>query len=165
MYFASMAVMTGTRRAEFRPPTDGSISDRLVALECLWLRAARGADQPPGRTELGFRELLPWIGDLAILDVETRPARVSLWGTNIVDRTGVDWTGKVLADPVLGALLDENGPAIDEAIARRRPVRVSGDLAWCARPWRRVDRLVLPMCDGPSGGAVTRVIIASIDAF
>lgn len=75
----------------------------LKKFEELW-RAKRGNRVMPQRCEFDFREFMPWMGRIRIIQVAPEAPRfkVVLDGAEIVNTAGIDLTGKYL-DVVYGA--------------------------------------------------------------
>ena len=66
---------------------------QLVARENLWARK-RGQRAMPSRADLAVSELRPWLGNLALIDLnEMGDGTFRLCGTNLTARFGIDVTG------------------------------------------------------------------------
>jgi hypothetical protein len=101
-----------------------SANHQLVALTNLWERK-RGLRSMPSRADLAVSELKPWLGNLALIDLnEKGDGTFRLCGTNLTARFGVDVTGCRVA-----ALSDDLVATVVSFIARVRETKapVHGD--------------------------------------
>lgn len=88
-------------------------NQKLVALKALWERK-RGERAMPSRADLGVSELRPWLGNLALIDLDgMAEGRFRLCGTNLLSRFGRDVTGSDMAD-----LPSDVGQSLRSCIAR-----------------------------------------------
>lgn len=131
---------------------------RLVEL---WRQAWSRRQWPPSRGDLSFLDLRPWLGRIAVFDVATNPVRVTLWGSALVEETGMELTGRTVDQASFGLYACELAGLLRAAATSMAPVLDQGDMTWCDRPWRRRERLFLPFSDG--GGGVTRIVVANAE--
>lgn len=93
---------------------DAAANQKLAALRTLWDRK-RGERAMPCRTELSVADLRPWLGNLALIDLDGNGAVFRLCGTNLFPRFGRDVTGLRVAD-----LPGESGQSFRDGISRVR---------------------------------------------
>jgi hypothetical protein len=74
-----------------------SANQKLTALRKLW-EQKRGRRAMPARADLTVTDLRPWLGNLALLDLEARGEVFRLCGVNLFSRFGGDQTGQHVAD-------------------------------------------------------------------
>jgi hypothetical protein len=146
--------MFRVRQAQPTAPELGRLAER-------WRQAWDLRQWPPSRGELSVFDLRPWLGRIAIFDVETNPARVTLWGSALVDETGMELTGRTVDTASFGLYACQLAGLLRAAAETMEPVLDHGDMTWCDRPWRRRERLFLPFSDG--GGTVTRIVVANAE--
>jgi hypothetical protein len=133
----------------------------LMRLAELWQQAWSRRQWPPSRGDLSFLDLRPWLGRIAVFDVETNPVRVTLWGSALADETGMELTGRTVDKASFGLYACQLAALLHAAAETMEPVLDYGDMTWCDRPWRRRERLFLPFSD--SGGNVTRIVVANAE--
>lgn len=121
-----------------------------------WRAVFERVGRPPTRGEFGFEEFRPWLGWLSIYNVAVLPPQIALWGTELAASAGRDFTNMPVADETFGSQTASVVAAMQSVIAERRPVQISGTLAWCGRHWRGTDGLMLPFGDGAA--QVTRIV-------
>jgi hypothetical protein len=93
---------------------DAAANQKLAALRTLW-EQKRGERTMPCRGDLSVVDLRPWLGHLALIDLDCTGDTFRLCGTNLFARFGGDVTGLRVAD-----LRGEGGRAIRDCIARIR---------------------------------------------
>lgn len=141
-------------------PSDrfGPFSD----LVSLWrARRPKGAVLPP-RGGLDFYDLTDWLGRIFIAEVSHAPFTLQyrLWGTDLTEWWGVDYTGRRLGDqsrnPELWRLVEF---AYFKEMARAPFIGVAaGRLDQHDRPDLKVMSVDLPL--GEAGGRLTHVLCA-----
>lgn len=116
---------------------------QLVALAHLWVRK-RGEHPIPSRTDFAISELKPWLGNLALIDLnEMGDGMFRLCGTNLTARFGIDVTGCRVA-----ALSDDLVTTIVSFITRIRETKapVHGNYRRMVHGMEvRFDDLALPL--------------------
>ncbi len=77
-------------------PSDFGPFEGLVSL---W-QSKRNGRLFPARADFGVAEFKPWLGRIAIVNLETDPfnVRFVLWGTQLAEWWGADYTNKSLGD-------------------------------------------------------------------
>jgi len=143
-----------------RLQVSGIDAPELRALYDVWRRAYESDGRLPTRDQLGFAELLPWLGRLAVFDLSSDPARVVLWGTGLVDKTGVELTGRRVENAAFGAFASALEGLLAKVANERWPSVARGTLDWCDRPWQGTEHLYMPLSE--SGGRATRVLAAFV---
>lgn len=134
-----------------------SANHQLLALESFWERK-RGQRSMPSRLDLAVSELKPWLGNLALIDLnEVGDGTFRLCGTNLSTRFGIDATGCRVV-----ALSDDLVATILSFIARVReaktPVRnVYGRMVHGIQV--TFDDLALPLSN--DGTVIATLLIAS----
>ena len=132
-------------------------NQKLTALYELWERK-RGPNPMPSRVDLDVSELKPWLGNLALIDLNAiGDGTFRLCGTNLSTRFGIDATGCRVA-----ALSDDLVATVLSFIARVReakaPVR---DV--CGRMVHGIqvtfDDLALPLSN--DGTVIATLLFAS----
>ena len=99
--------------------------------------------QLPQRSQFPVEDLVPWLGNLSIIDVQTNPVQFSmrLHGSLVAAFDGRDWTGRSIEELAPPGLQPVLLSAYQECLAQRQPIRdtvaSSGGDFW-------VERLVLP---------------------
>lgn len=97
---------------------DAAANQKLAALRTLW-EQKRGQRAMPCRGDLSVADLRPWLGHLALVDLDNTGDTFRLCGTNLFPRFGGDVTGLRVAD-----LPGEGGLSFREGIARVRADRL-----------------------------------------
>jgi len=96
----------------------GRPDEKLSDLKALWNRK-RGGLSMPARSQFATRDLQPWYGNLALIDLSSRSIR--LCGTNLISRFGRDATGWDIAS-LDEAVVASVTPYIDRAQATKAPI-------------------------------------------
>lgn len=83
----------------------------FAGLVANWRRRIAPAARLPRRSALEFEDFAGWFGRIFIARVERQPfnLRFTLWGTQLVDWWGVDYTGKTLGQESLDPELWKEG--------------------------------------------------------
>lgn len=129
-----------------------------------WHRKKGSLGALPGRRDFDFFDFRPWWGKISIAKVERDPfsIRFVLWGTQLTEWWGVDYTNKMLGEAALTPeawklvegryfeLMDEN-PFIGV---------VSGYLDQHDRPYIKVLGIDLPLSDG---AGLSHIVSAHIE--
>ncbi|MDE2111482.1 MAG: PAS domain-containing protein [Alphaproteobacteria bacterium] len=122
-----------------------SSNQKLAALKTLWERK-RGDRAMPSRADLDVAELKPWLGNLALVDLNgPEDGAFRLCGILLFSRFGGDVTGRNVA-----ALSDEIGTSIRAYIARIQKTKSPADgRPVCITNGQRVTfvELALPLSD------------------
>jgi hypothetical protein len=132
-------------------------NQKLAALEDLW-RRKRGSKAIPLKIDLGVTELRPWLGNLALIDLnDVGDGTFRLCGTNLNIRFGIDATGcRIVALP--DELVDSILSSITRVRAANAPVR-----SVCTRMARGAqvsfDDLALPL--SKDGVSIATLLFAS----
>ncbi|GAB4169751.1 MAG: hypothetical protein OHK0024_05440 [Thalassobaculales bacterium] len=156
--------MYGLGTDRFYRPVDLDPRGFAESLVALWYGKCQD-DTLPGRHDFDVLELRPWLGHIALYDVEPGPAgprlRFRLIGTEIVAYDGGDFTGRyldeVLPDPIRDIVLslyravyETRRPALESVT---RPNGQGDRVTW--------DRAVLPLA---SDGARIDVMMLFLHA-
>ena len=129
---------------------------RLQALYGFWQTKASGERLPP-RSAFLAEEFRPWMGHIAIADVEPDPLRFkfSLFGTVFVYVNNSDMTGRyvdeAMPEPIRAAILDDYTRCTESAAplyVHRQSVN---------REWTSIHRLLLPCAE--NGDRVDKIIV------
>ncbi len=99
---------------------DAATNQKLSALRALW-EQKRGERAMPCRSDLVVADLRPWLGNLALIDLDGAGGTFRLCGTNLFSRFGGDVTGLRAAE-----LRGESGRSFRDGIARVRTERLPG---------------------------------------
>lgn len=97
---------------------DAAANQKLAALRTLW-EQKRGERAMPCRGDLSVADLRPWLGNLALIDLDSAGETFRLCGTNLFPRFGGDATGLRVAD-----LRGEGGRSFRDGITRVRAERL-----------------------------------------
>jgi len=112
-------------------------------------QAIRGTKGFPARAALDLRAIKKALGTIALLDVlrentgKPRGFRIRLWGTKLVDWTGVEATGRVITA--------ETGPRVvlrrlQRVVSTAAPLFAKGVLVpWSPYDYKRFHVLALPL--------------------
>lgn len=132
-----------------------AVDQRLLTLFRLW-QAKRGTRALPARADFAPDDLLPWFGNLVILDVIDggKDFRYRLFGTVIAREAGFDMTGKLLSEYPIKQPLEYFFAVNREIVRRGTPAMSEHDPAVPAV--RRRRRLILPL--GKDGRTVDRIL-------
>ncbi len=131
---------------------DRVVSSRQLVVYHAW-QVVRGAKGFPAKTALDLRAIKKALGTIALLDVlrentgKVRGFRIRLWGTKLVDWTGADATGRMIAP--------ETGPRVvlrrlQRVVSTARPLFAKGVLVpWSPYDYKRFHVLALPLGTRP----------------
>jgi hypothetical protein len=97
---------------------DAAANQKLAALRRLW-EQKRGERAMPCRADLSVVDLRPWLGNLALIDLDSTGDTFRLCGTNLFPRFGGDVTGLRVAD-----LRGDDGRSFRDGMARVRAGQV-----------------------------------------
>jgi hypothetical protein len=135
-------------------------NQRLLALKSLWEKKCSGREMP-ARSEFDARTLKPWLGNLALIDIDQeRQARFRLCGTNLHGRFGGEFTNRAVEElePTIKASVKNY---IDE-VARTRTPRGGRHVQIIDGIATTFLELGLPLSD--SAFAVETILFASFPA-
>ena len=132
--------------------------ERLLALYRLW-QSKRGGRTLPARSDFGHRELVPWFGNLILLDVVNGGAdyRYRLFGVTLAQEAGFDMTGKLLSEYPLKDRLPHFYEVFAQVLRNRAPALSEHDPG--VTNVRRRRRLILPL--GKDGETVDMMMTAN----
>lgn len=134
-------------------------NQKLSALRDLWDRKRGGRDMPY-RADLTVADLRPWLGNLALIDVNAGGKTFRLCGTNLFARFGGDVTGKRLGD-----LRHSGVSALRDCIAQVIRTKCIGSASHTQiinGEEMSFDELALPLSN--DGGEMSVVLVASYPA-
>jgi hypothetical protein len=134
-------------------------NQKLSALRDLWDRK-RGGRAMPYRADLTVADLRPWLGNLALIDVNAGGETFRLCGTNLFARFGGDVTGKRLRD-----LRHSGVSALRDCIAQVIKANCIGSTNHTQiinGEETSFDELALPLSN--DGGEMSVVLVASYPA-
>ncbi|WP_419904740.1 PAS domain-containing protein [Kiloniella sp.] len=122
----------------------------------------RGDRIAPARVDidpLDFPSLLPY---LCMYKVHLDPLEyeTTLMGTSVVDMWGVDYTGKLVKDIVLGPLYASVKMHFDTVIRDKKPTVHDLDASWIDKHYIKYSRLMLPLSE--NGQDVDRLLVCII---
>lgn len=141
-------------------PEDFGPFQKLVRL---WQDKRVGGNLPL-RSDFDFPDFKEWWGKIAIVKFEEDPfnVRFVLWGTELTQWWGVDYTNKLLGQQSLSPDLWKSveGKYFETMAAKPFIGLVQGQLDQHQRPHRRVVGVDLPLSDGQK---VTQVILAHLE--
>jgi hypothetical protein len=122
------------------------------------------ANSLPRRSDFDFLDFRGWWGKVAIVKFEENPfnVRFVLWGTDLTEWWGVDYTNKLLGEQSISPDLWKSveGKYFEGMAAKPFIGLVKGYLDQHKRPHKRVVGVDLPLSDGQK---VTRVILAHME--
>ena len=130
----------------------------------LWQERAPAPDRLPGRADFEVFDFKPWLGRIFIARIEREPfnLRFSLWGTQLTEWWGVDYTNKTL-----GSASNDPESLQDVELAYFREMDrdpfigiASGVLDQYERAFIKVIGLDLPLLDD---GNLTQVLSAHME--
>jgi len=122
---------------------------KLRALHRFWESLRPGPDLLPGRQHFLAEDIWPWIGHLGMVDVERGGQkdtpfrfRIRLQGDHLARLTGNGQAGRYLDETLLTKYREL-------ILEQHRQAAMTGLPVYCvqldeAKPWKRIDRLVLP---------------------
>jgi len=132
-------------------------NQKLTALEELWERR-RGPGPMPSRADLDVSELRPWLGNLALIDLNgVGDGTFRLCGTNLSTRFGIDATGCRVA-----ALSDDLVTTVLSFISRVREAKAPVRNVYARRVHGihvTFDDLALPLSN--DGTVIATLLFAS----
>lgn len=122
---------------------------KLRSLYHFWESRRPAADLLPGRQHFLAEDIWPWIGHIGMVDVErgaspdeTMRFRIRLQGDHMARLTGNGQNGRYLDETVKKAYRELILEQHRQAALTGQPVyRIQRD---DSKPWKRIDRLVLP---------------------
>lgn len=119
--------------------------DKLANLQAFWQAQCGERPWPPWR-RFPPEALWTWFGHLVVLAVEPDPRRywVKLYGTQVVDYSGSDFTHRYLDEVLSEAAADRTLAPLDRCVELGRPVYELFASALPGATVRRLHRLVLP---------------------
>jgi len=138
----------GACRLDLEPDRFGPFADLLV----LWGDRYRRRSALPHRGDFDFFDFQGWWGRISILKIEREPfdGRFVLWGTQLVNWWGVDYTNKLLGSQ---SITPEVWQAVESKYLRAMSDDpfiglVCGRLDQHRRPFIKVLGVDLPLSDG-----------------
>jgi len=153
-------------------PTRRIVSDRAVdtklqfndqflqsALD-LWREKCAGREMP-SRADFSHEDFLPFMGDIALIDVEQEPLRFRfrLIGTNITTTVMRDMTGQYLDMIYSGDNYDNAVRSFMSILDHGRPVRGTGNVSHAEKDYRRVEVLDAPLSsDGETIDMILKIV-------
>jgi hypothetical protein len=132
--------------------------ERLLSLFRLW-QSKRGVRRLPARSDFDHRELLPWFGNLILLDVLDGGTdyRYRLFGVVLAQEAGFDMSGKLLSEYPIKVNLPHFYDVFANVIRNRSPALSEHDPG--VKHIRRRRRLILPL--GKDGETVDMIMTAN----
>lgn len=132
--------------------------ERLRSLYRLW-QSKRAGRTLPTRQDFGHRELVPWFGNLILLDVVAGGSdyRYRLFGVTLAQEAGFDMTGKLLSEYPLKDRLPHFYEVFAQVLRDRAPALSEHDPG--VANVRRRRRLILPL--GRGGETVDMIMTAN----
>lgn len=117
----------------------------LSALE-LWREKANGRAMP-ARGDFSHEDLWPFMGDVALIDIERNPLRYRfrLIGTNVADMVKRDMTGRYLDEIYSGENFYNAVRSFTHILKHRCPVRGTGNISHAEKSHLRVEVLDAPL--------------------
>jgi len=116
----------------------------------------------PARADFSIEDLFPFMGHIALIDVERDPwrYRFRLVGTEIAQILGRDSTGSYL-DDIYGAAAFENATrSIVHILEHRQPVRGFGDLSHAEKGYINIEVLDAPLsADGQNIDMILKIVV------
>lgn len=143
-------------------PLDSNPEDfgPFQGLVSLWQQRRTEASLP-SRSDFDFLDFKDWWGKIAIVKFEHNPfnVRFVLWGTDLTEWWGADYTNKLLGELSVSPELWKSveGKYFEEMITTPFIGLVQGELNQHKRPYRKVVGIDLPLGDSQN---VTHVILA-----
>jgi hypothetical protein len=145
-----------------RPERECSIMtcpEEITALEAFW-RLRRGNRPLPRRSDFGFEDLRPWLGNIGIVSVEGagpgRRFRVALSGTRLDDYRGRSVTGRYIDDICRNH--PDTLPFYERCVLNGEPVHFVHDNSRNSAIYTDMAKLLLPL--GEDGLVVDRILLA-----
>lgn len=119
----------------------------LLRLLDYW-ETKRGRRRFPARRDLDPLDFPYLLGNVALIDVQRSPQRfrIRLFGDNLVRKTGIEVTGRMLDEVPLPQLREHFARRCTEIVERGTPYRTKGEYFMDDRPSRH-ELLVLPLSD------------------
>jgi hypothetical protein len=118
----------------------------------------RGDREFPGRSDIDPLDMRYALGNISLVDVLHEPLRFRyrLHGSIVVERIGIDMTGRFvddIAEPDRRAFVEENFRTV---VTGRQPLARRGHRMLDQRPWN-FDSIILPL--GEADGAINMLLI------
>lgn len=135
-------------------------SEKLRKALDLW-RDKAGGRALPARADFSHEDLWPFMGDVALIEVEQSPLRFRfrLIGTNIVAMVDRDMSGRYLDDVYTGASYDDAVRSFDYILENKVPVRGAGNISHAEKGHLRVEVLDAPLSsDGTTVDMILKVV-------
>jgi hypothetical protein len=133
-------------------------NDHLQGLVRLWYEI-RGKREVPLKKELKPERLLPWLGNLSIIEKnDTDGYWLRLVGVNLAETFGQDPTGQSFNDIVDSQYQDRINAVFDLAMSANTPIYQRGSFWEIPDRERSFNRLLLPM--SVDGKNTTHLLVA-----
>lgn len=133
---------------------------KLEKLVTLW-RAKCVNGRLPSRDDFTPRDLKPWLGNLALLElVPAGGYRFRVCGTGLIPRFGCDATGKVIED-LAGKLRMDLQNRLERSSALQTPVIARLQIP-LAQKWTDYSEVILPLAN--DGAQVSMLLLAAYPA-
>ena len=132
----------------------------LRAAVTLWQEKAAGRAMP-ARSDFSHEDLWPFMGNIALIDVEPAPLRYRyrLIGTNIVSLVDRDMSGRYLDDVYAGEKYEYVVWSFDYIRTHKVPVRGTGNISHAEKGHLRVEVLDAPLSsDGETVDMIFKVV-------
>lgn len=147
------------------PESDPSAFGPFEKIIDLWRSKRRGDADLPRRKDFDFYDFRGWWGRVSIARIESDPfdVRFVLWGTQLTEWWGVDYTNKRMGEK---SITPDVWQALESKYFKAMVEKpfigvVSGSLDQHARPFIRVVGVDLPLSDGET---VSHVLSAYVEA-
>lgn len=128
----------------------------------LW-RDKRGDRSVPAWSDFDFYDFKGWHGRITLADVSYDPydLRYRLVGTQVAERLGGDYTGKLYSEMVAEGMDPFDDFEFYEMTSRKMLVsRLSGDLRWAGQKYVTVTFVDFPLSD--NGETTTHILSAML---
>lgn len=139
-------------------------SPNLHAALAMWREKAAGRTMP-ARSDFSHEDFLPFMGDIALVDVESEPRRYRfrLIGTNIVVMVNRDMTGRYLDEIYTEESYDNVVRSFDYILEHKIPVRGVGNVSHADKGHLQIEVLDAPLSsDGANVDMILKVVARAI---
>lgn len=138
---------------------------KIAEFGALWHAKRRGAALPD-RADFPVEELVPWLGNVIIMDVIDGGAdfRYRLIGTTITRFLNRDYTGKTILESDYSGRRENVLDTFSRPLIEGRPVYREGYVVWAVdKTWRTYQSVHCPITNGGASAEMTIGVLSFSD--